>query len=157
MQAMKEESVRQIRQSQKHSNAPRTQKKEKRKIKQIKPENPRNTNMKECRYCGERHIWGVNNCPAYGKKSSACGKMNHSKKVCQSRNERRVHSVEDDEEVEYQEETESESEEETLLCVVSRPENKRIMTDLDINGKTMKFQIDSRASINVIPIKIHSA
>ena len=53
-----------------------------------------------------------------GRKCSACGKMNHSKKVCQSRNERRVHAIEDDEEVEYQEETESESEEETLLCVM---------------------------------------
>ena len=31
----------------------------------------------ECRYCGRHHNRGRNNCPAFGKSCSKCGKINH--------------------------------------------------------------------------------
>ena len=39
---------------------------------------------KQCRYCGNRHTRGSENCPAYGKVCSNCKKDNHFERVCQS-------------------------------------------------------------------------
>ena len=36
----------------------------------------------ECRYCGRQYDRGRNNCPAFGKSCSKCGKMNHFAAKC---------------------------------------------------------------------------
>ena len=38
--------------------------------------------LKECRYCGNKHLFDRNKCPAYGQKCSSCGNKNHFAKVC---------------------------------------------------------------------------
>ena len=42
----------------------------------------------KCKFCGNEHIWGRKNCPAYGKTCVKCKGLNHFSKVCKTRNER---------------------------------------------------------------------
>ena len=42
---------------------------------------------KKCGYCGNEHIFGKNNCPAYGKRCDICKLSNHSAAVCRSKNQ----------------------------------------------------------------------
>ena len=39
-------------------------------------------NLRECRYCGLRHVFGANKCKAFGKSCYKCNKMNHFGRVC---------------------------------------------------------------------------
>ena len=41
--------------------------------------------LKPCKFCQERHIWGIHYCPAYGKICNRCTKKNHSETACWSR------------------------------------------------------------------------
>ena len=41
----------------------------------------------ECKYCGNKHEWKRDKCPAYGKTCSLCGKANHFAAKC-SKNSR---------------------------------------------------------------------
>ena len=42
-------------------------------------------NMRSCKYCGLVHIFGSNNCTAFGKSCNTCKKMNHFARVCKNR------------------------------------------------------------------------
>ena len=39
--------------------------------------------QKVCRYCGWKHEYGRDSCPAYGKECNYCKHANHFEKVCQ--------------------------------------------------------------------------
>ena len=41
--------------------------------------------LKNCKFCGELHIWGPANCKQYGKTCSNCFMKNHSAAVCQKK------------------------------------------------------------------------
>ena len=40
---------------------------------------------KRCKYCGGKHRIGKRNCPAFGKRCSACGIMNHFVSQCMAK------------------------------------------------------------------------
>lgn len=40
---------------------------------------------KRCKYCGGKHPFGKRNCPAFGKRWSACGIMNHFAFQCMAK------------------------------------------------------------------------
>jgi hypothetical protein len=48
--------------------------------------------LKKCLFCGKRHRWDKNKCPAYGKKCDNCGKQNHLATMCRQKN---VHVVQE--------------------------------------------------------------
>jgi hypothetical protein len=48
--------------------------------------------LQKCRYCGNRHRWGSQFCPAFGKCCSKCGKHNHIGKVCESNHKEKTGS-----------------------------------------------------------------
>ena len=43
---------------------------------------------RKCKYCGEFHQFIRGACPAYGKECEKCGKKNHSKAVCRTRDKK---------------------------------------------------------------------
>lgn len=53
---------------------------------------------RDCKFCGGRHIWGRNNCPAYDKDCHVCKKKNHYAKHCPENNSTPVNIIEDEEE-----------------------------------------------------------
>jgi hypothetical protein len=53
----------------------------------------------KCRFCGLEHKWGMDYCPAYGKRCGRCGKMNHAMRACTEEDPKPqlTHAVSDDE------------------------------------------------------------
>ena len=115
---------------------------------------------KSCSKCGTFHP--VRQCPAYGKICHSCNKPNHFKTVCKSKNNveqkprqhirkgqhkmKRVHCVNDDASSSY-------DEEELFIGMVKA--DKYMNADewsaqLKINGKNLKFKLDTGADCNVI-------
>ena len=123
--------------------------------------------LKECKFCGEKHIWSRKKCPAFGKKCSKCGQFNHFASVCKngpqekSKNKNaRVNAI-DDEISDSSEDAEYILGVRDYICIEKianineKPdESKYIFTLLKIDDKSIRFQIDSGSGINVIPLKI---
>ena len=111
------------------------------------------TKMRNCKFCNQKHVWAKNKCPAFGKVCSSCSKLNHfsvmcpnlssaSSKVNEVGTVRNNVSDSDDSSVEY------------VLKVNNKPvPDKLVSADMEIDGNRVKFQVDSGASINVIPVK----
>ena len=86
-------------------------------------------------------------CPAYGKLCSACHRMNHFAICCN--NKRQVETIQE-------QDTNSEGTESVeVVEVVNSASNKKkgIYTEMLIDETPIKFQIDSGATVNVIPKK----
>ena len=102
-----------------------------------------------------------------GGKPSSYGKDNHSAKCCQSTKRNRTHGVRE----EYEESSsdagdineESSSESDYIDCVTSTPDSistvehresaQEIYAEMILKGKAIRFQVDSEATVNVLPAK----
>ena len=128
--------------------------------KQPVPE-PKEDLLKCCKHCGRSHIKQRFQCPAFGKVCSACNKPNHFAEVCKSapgRNSRPRNGV-------NMIDADSSSEEELLSITFDSTEGsvhmvneenlleKRIFATMEIAGKSVRMQIDTGASCNVLPQK----
>lgn len=85
-----------------------------------------------CRFCGGSHPPRA--CPAYGKTCSHCGKKNHFAKKC-SMKSANTHHVEGDDNIGY-------------VCEINSI--NEIFQTYKINGHTVKFQVDTGASLSLI-------
>ena len=122
---------------------------------------PKEDLLKCCKHCGRSHIKQRFKCPAFGKVCSACNKPNHFAEMCKStphRNSRARNGV-------NMIEADSSSEEELLSVTFDLTEGsvhavnedklpeKRIFATMEIAGKSVRMQIDTGASCNVLPQK----
>ena len=108
---------------------------------------------KECYFCGGTfpHVGGKKKCPAWGKKCTACGKMNHFAKRCMSKgkvNQSVVQTV--------HQEVHSDSSDAESLCgieevgsVESNPKPRPVRS-IKIENSEIKVLIDTGASVNVM-------
>ncbi|XP_068243843.1 uncharacterized protein [Palaemon carinicauda] len=113
--------------------------------KSSKPNVP-TSKLRPCKFCGEKHKWRKEKCPAHGKKCIKCGNYNHYAVKCKSSKINYVSGNDND----FDENSSDESECEYLLRVCSK-KDKIIEADFEVNGKVIKFQVDCGASVNVIP------
>ncbi|XP_064107989.1 uncharacterized protein K02A2.6-like [Macrobrachium nipponense] len=113
--------------------------------KSSRPSIPTNK-LRPCKFCGEKHEWRKEKCPAHGKKCTKCGKYNHYAVKCKSRKINYVSGNDNDFDVSSSDESECE-----YLLKVSSKKDKLIEADFEVNGKIIKFQVDCGASVNVIP------
>ncbi|XP_068205689.1 uncharacterized protein [Palaemon carinicauda] len=113
--------------------------------KSSKPSVP-TSKLHPCKFCGEKHEWRKEKCPAHGKKCIKCGNYNHYAVKCKSRKINYVSGNYNDFDVNSSDESECEY----LLRVCSK-KDKLIEADFEVNGKVIKFQVDCGASVNVIP------
>ena len=105
----------------------------------------------KCRFCGKTHEMTKESCPAWGKLCSKCNGRNHFAIVCQ--NKGRVHVV--------NAERQDDNAYELLNGVTTvnnvkpekaeSPSKPLIFAEMCIDGKRIKFQVDSGASVNLIP------
>ena len=105
----------------------------------------------KCRFCGKTHEMTKESCPAWGKLCSKCNGRNHFAIVCQ--NKGRVHVVDA--------ERHDDNAYELLNGVTTvnnvkpekaeSPSKPLIFAEMCIDGKRVKFQVDSGASVNLIP------
>ncbi|XP_062601076.1 uncharacterized protein K02A2.6-like [Saccostrea cucullata] len=115
---------------------------------------------KNCMYCGRKHEASKLKCPAYGETCHKCKKKDHFKAMCGQHSKstqnsgqkpgkynRKLHQVTDND-------SDSDSNEnyyDTIRSVTSEPK-KHVYATMNIDKTTIKFQVDSGASCNVIPI-----
>ncbi len=108
------------------------------------------TKLRECKFCGQKHYWNKFKCPAFGSTCSKCGKKNHFESKCPKlKTKQEIHAVKDESG------SDCESEVEYVLNVNSETDSmdKKIMAHMEVGGTQVKFQVDSGASVNVIPRK----
>ena len=128
---------------------------------------PKDQLSAKCKYCGNKHEWKRDKCPAYGKTCSSCGKANHFAAKCfknsrESKNKRshkfkrkKVNQLDDITESSYS------SEEEILSVSLHHTANvvdmsnlkNKIFAHMEIANDLVKMQVDSGASCNVLPRK----
>ena len=113
---------------------------------------------KTCKFSGKAHPFEKGKCPAWGAKCTKCGGRNHFEITCTTPT-RKVYSLRD--------ESSDDSDVEYITSVVAQPEMihavtqeddypKVIYTEMFVDKKEVKFQVDSGASVNVIPVKFVS-
>ena len=91
-----------------------------------------------CPYCNTRHRKGRNFCPAWGKTCSKCAKANHFAACCKS-NVSQITDI-----------TDKSSEEVNNVHMNRR---KAVYAKMIIEDQEVRFQLDSGASVNIIPEK----
>lgn len=107
----------------------------------------------KCNKCDKVH--GYRECAAYGKTCYKCGKMNHFSNVCKTK----LKNVKD---VTKDEESESEEDDLYVSSIVRVGElskkTKSIWTEIiEVNGKALKFKIDTGSEVNIIPLVIYKS
>ena len=107
-----------------------------------------------CKFCGRTHEWDKNKCPAFGKTCMKCSMKNHFAKMCKNTGEfsarKKVHKVfyEEEEESDYEEDSSNE----WINKVSTRKNTKCVNCVMEVNGKPVKFQIDTGSSVNILPV-----
>ena len=109
---------------------------------------PRKKDPSQCSYCGNVH---KKNCPAYGKKCRACGKLNHFERVCRStarvtKGRQSVNSITE----------ERQGIQPFLIDMLSAHNIQEINHDtlsitLEVQSTPLKLKVDTGARCNVIP------
>ena len=118
---------------------------------------------KTCLFCGRSHPFKKELCPAWGKSCQKCNGRNHFSSVCQKGKSRGVHGV--TEQAESDNDDRDDSNDDTIdyefLAVIAVEPSvhtieatsghaREIYTEMTVNEKKIKFQIDCEASINII-------
>ena len=115
---------------------------------------PETKSRRTCKFCGRAHHLEKGKCPAWGAKCTKSGGRNHFETQCTTPPKKINSLIEessDDSNVKY------------ITRIVVRPETvhtvthatypKEIYTEMVVNKRHMKFQVDSGASVNVIPVR----
>lgn len=102
--------------------------------------------LRMCKFCGEQHEWKKEKCPAYGKLCNRCNRPNHFSSKCKRKKINYVNS-----EVASNHESFSDNSDVEYVLKVSSKNDKLIKTDIEVEGRIVKFQVDCGASVNVIP------
>jgi transposase InsO family protein len=113
---------------------------------------------KQCKFCGRVHLMKKEMCPAWGKTCDTCNGKNHFASKCPTTSENKrkrersgkVHGVaevdDDDSEVEWLYAVEPEG----------ADKSKQLKCKLIVGGQCVTFQIDTGASVNILPAKYAS-
>ena len=108
-----------------------------------------------CKFCGGKHVLRKELCPAYGKECNKCKQKNHFGNCCSQQHKpwkpKNLRKVD-----ESPRDTPSSSETESISVIDEThtlSTNRGVYADMLIAEKHVKFQIDSGASVNVIPEK----
>lgn len=124
--------------------------------------NAKHQKRKICKFCGGNHPLKKELCPACQKRCQKCNGRNHFATVCKKGQARGVHGLSEQPELDGNERDDSyeSSDYEFLAAIAVEPSihaieqtsgyAREIYTEMMINNKKIKFQIDCGASINII-------
>ncbi|KAK3701961.1 hypothetical protein RRG08_017851 [Elysia crispata] len=98
-----------------------------------------NQRQNDCRFCGRKHPFEKEKCPAWGKTCSNCGGRNHFRIKCK----KKVNAVAEENYSDHDYEPDS-----WLNAVITgRP---HATATLRINDRNVRFQLDTAADVNTI-------
>lgn len=118
------------------------------------------SNMRKCKFCGKAHEFKKEKCPAYGKECGKCEKPNHFAEMCKTENpksksdhkkknlkKKKVYYVE--------EESDSSSDPDWIYNITGNAMSKvkHVKCVMNIEDEPVIFQIDTGASVNILPAK----
>lgn len=106
------------------------------------PSKSKKTEERKCKFCAGSHEFKKELCPAWGKICGNCRKPNHLPACCYKKSTRKVNNV--------TEASGSDSDTE-WINLVSKSDNKEYKVRFSTNGQDIVFQIDSGASVNLLP------
>ena len=103
--------------------------------------------VQTCKYCGSSHERNRDKCPAYGKKCSQCGKINHFQSVCRQKKLNQIQEASSD--------TDSDESIFGMQLIGAVNSGNRMLTvpltfDADDGETVVKCQIDTGATCNVM-------
>ena len=104
-----------------------------------------------CKYCGNTHERSRDVCPAFGKTCSNCLRDGHFAKLCKNKKIHQLDAQESDSDDYYSIHTVTLSDN---VNAVSNKSQGQIFATMLIDMKPVKFQVDSGASCNVIPVHL---
>ncbi|XP_034015876.1 uncharacterized protein LOC117501153 [Thalassophryne amazonica] len=115
-------------------------------------------NIVDCKFCGKSHERNKQKCPAYGKKCKKCGKDNHFAAMCKASQQTRektkqVHVAVSDSD-DFEEVLSVTAQKVNSVNVVDKQHSTQLFAGMLLGNKTVKFQIDSGATCNIIPIDL---
>ena len=112
--------------------------------------------LDECKYCGRQHEFRKELCPAYGKTCSNCKKPNHFAAKCMQG--KRPYTPQRNMVRQLEEEEETDDSTETFqINTVNAIDDSQLVTLKIKNGNFIRFQLDTGAQCNVLPIHIYKA
>ena len=106
--------------------------------------------QKTCKFCGYNHVFEKGQCPPLGATCAKCKGRNHFASKCRKGNSLREETKESDEsDIEYI--TSIKDKPEVVHAIKNESYPKEIYTEMVVAKKPVKFQVDSGASVTVIP------
>lgn len=107
--------------------------------------------VQACKYCGNNHKRGREQCPAYGKTCRACGISNHFAKVCLGSKTKKVNVMTESD----KNDTDTDDMFLATECVSSiNTKGLKWFVHLRLNNKRQACQLDTGATCNVMSSKI---
>ena len=123
----------------------------------------KSASVRECKFCGFTHPMQASKCPAYGKECSRCGGENHFAARCPKAHSRKEHHRKKPmrksnrgkvnklaEESEYSSGSESTFD---VCQSVNTVPKKIIKCKMIVAKKEVTFQVDTGATVNLLPVK----
>ena len=99
------------------------------------------SSQKPCRYCGRRHAFRKEACPAYDKECLICKKQGHFARQCRSS---KAHYVDNEN---------SDDKEAFFIHAIRSPASQPALVTCTVNNRhKVTFEIDTGASCNILPI-----
>ena len=112
------------------------------------PDDSERKHMKECWKCGWRHAFYKRElCPAYGKICNKCQKPNHFAVKCRQKTQQTA--------VKAVNEQDSGEEVYHTSALTSEADNSQLVTLKLENGNFVRFQVDTGAQCNVVPVDLY--
>ncbi|XP_046330984.2 uncharacterized protein K02A2.6-like [Haliotis rufescens] len=133
--------------------------------KTAKPERRESDKVKEkdlweCRYCGRKHIFGRERCPAYGHTCSKCKKKNHFADKCPKGKKKKgqVQVVDEYDTDEHDEDAEYIMAMHTSVedSVKEEMYQNKLFAKMTLKKTEVKFQLDCGATVNLLPETLYS-
>ena len=102
-----------------------------------------------CKFCGKNHLRKKEECPAWGKTCGNCRKQNHFAAKCQERVNVVNQHTDDCDSDEYLLGVD------TIDPVHTEEFPKKLYAHMVLNDNTVKFQLDSGATVNILPVDLY--
>ena len=111
------------------------------------------TPEKDCKFCDSAHVMQKSACPAWGQTCKYCKEENHFASKCPKRNRKSQHKK--SKKVHQVRYSDSSSEADDWVSVVNAvsKDNRQLKCKLVLGSQPVVFQVDTGATINVLPQK----
>ena len=112
---------------------------------------PSTTNRKSCKFCGKKHEFKRNLCPAADKEYRKCKEKGHFANVCQSA-KKPLHTLEDEESFSEEDNYDITDEKPHAISTAEQSNSDQVLVTCTVNTQhQVTFEIDTGTSCSILP------